>query len=1365
MRPTILGSVVGCILREPRAESREPRAESREPRAELRPASGSFRFPRLARRAADAVGRAESARRERPSRRLSFRPRRPAGPAAPSPASFASRFGLPACLLALFTALAAGPVAAQTSITLVSNTGQADGGTGNGNLGDFDQAQAFTTGGNSAGYTLTGVDVKFRGVGSPNASYDVSIRADNSGSPGALVGDLTGPGTLVANRLNAFTTTGIDLAADTTYFLLLNSSSAATNRTVGAASDSEDSGGQSGWSIADGSLYRDRTTTGGWTASDVSKQIAVKGYAKGTLSADPVWSTTMTVGNSTGDARGYGSEIVNSTGTTGALGVNNFTLPGDSATHVVTALRVDTNFDQGAIFTLNQSMPTSIDNYILEIAGEELPLGSASFASARYRYWSTEWLAANAPALNAATFQTTLPLGEDVSVCLRTADQVCPGGGTVTLSSDASLSSLTVYDGTSDHTIDLANPPYAQTVANRVVTVTLTAMTTDRTGAAVTAVTRDGTAIADTVFSDGVITVSSLAVGANVIVVTVTAEDGTTTDHTVTVTRDAATSSSLLWSTTMTVAEATTDVFGYSSYSSQGTLVTTDFMVSGGHEYRVRYLAAGADGVELVIQPVLSASGDLSNSDDYILEWAGEELPLSEATNAGTQSWIFTNTWVESNAASLAEDNVETTLPIGGMVPVCLRTADQVCPDGGTALSSDASLSSLTVNDGTTDHTIDLAITPYAQPVANGVMTVTLTATTTQTGAAVTAVTLGGAMIDDDVFTDGITVPDLAVGANVIVVTVTAEDGTTTDHTVTVTQGAPPTGDLPWSTTMTVGASSNSTRGYELTFTPAGELDDYTFITGSGVEHTVERLLTANIARLKFDSPLSNRGDYILEWAGEELPLDEITSGTGRNQSWSSAWLVANAPSLSSANYATTLPVGGMVTVCLRLETQTCPDGTVTPNNPPVFPAPDPREFTVPENSPQGTNIGTAVTATDPDPGDTLTYSLAATPHAAHFQIDSATGQLQVKSVSAFNYESHGGTLLAVKVVADDQRGGTAEITVRVTIEDVDEAPGVPRNLTVTGFGTTSLQVTWKAPASNVGRPDIETYKVEYREAGTMDPWIDVPQTDLVLGPDLSTTISPVDPAKSYEVRVRTVNHEGHSPWVYSDVPVPVTIEAEHDVIGGGLEDLVFTLTRTGDTTEVLVATVTIAQDQTWLGSTDLSHAVTFAAGNADAPLEIAAWKLSFTPHHHGQPHRHGVGRRHLGRLGHGAGRLDRGSAVHGRLRHVRLHFRGGRNGRGSLSGGDARCGLSAGAVAGQLSQRIDAIGYSQISCRLRAAQPVFGLIGSRIPAGRRPLRGSQTCSRLRHRGRRHLRGLGAVPPESRNRHQYGHRFGAVTKA
>ena len=118
---------------------------------------------------------------------------------------------------------------------------------------------------------------------------------------------------------------------------------------------------------------------------------------------------------------------------------------------------------------------------------------------------------------------------------------------------------------------------------------------------------------------------------------------------------------------------------------------------------------------------------------------------------------------------------------------MCLRTTTQVCP-GGTILSTDATLSGLTVNDGTTDHTIDLATTPYTLNVGNAVTTVTLTATPTHTGASVSAVTLGGSTIDDTVFTDGITVPSLAEGDNVIVVTVTAENGSTETYMVTVTQ-------------------------------------------------------------------------------------------------------------------------------------------------------------------------------------------------------------------------------------------------------------------------------------------------------------------------------------------------------------------------------------------------------------------------------------------------------------------------------------------------------------------------------------------------------------------------------------------------
>ena len=79
-------------------------------------------------------------------------------------------------------------------------------------------------------------------------------------------------------------------------------------------------------------------------------------------------------------------------------------------------------------------------------------------------------------------------------------------------------------------------------------------------------------------------------------------------------------------------------------------------------------------------------------------------------------------------------------------------------------------------------------------------------------------------------------------------------------------------------------------------------------------------------------------------------------------------------------------------------------------------------------------------------------------------------------------------------------------------------------------------------------------------------------------------------------------------------VPVTVTIEAEHDSIGGGLEDLDFTLTRTGATTDSRDATVTITQDETWLGDSDLSHDVTFAADSATATLTIGWSKFSYAP-------------------------------------------------------------------------------------------------------------------------------------------------------
>ena len=77
---------------------------------------------------------------------------------------------------------------------------------------------------------------------------------------------------------------------------------------------------------------------------------------------------------------------------------------------------------------------------------------------------------------------------------------------------------------------------------------------------------------------------------------------------------------------------------------------------------------------------------------------------------------------------------------------------------------------------------------------------------------------------------------------------------------------------------------------------------------------------------------------------------------------------------------------------------------------------------------------------------------------------------------------------------------------------------------------------------------------------------------------------------------------------------IPVTIEAEHESIGGGVEDLKYTLARTGATTDPLTVTVTLTQDQNWLTSTYLTHEVEFAAGEATNELIIEDSRFSFDP-------------------------------------------------------------------------------------------------------------------------------------------------------
>ena len=130
--------------------------------------------------------------------------------------------------------------------------------------------------------------------------------------------------------------------------------------------------------------------------------------------------------------------------------------------------------------------------------------------------------------------------------------------------------------------------------------------------------------------------------------------------------------------------------------------------------------------------------------------------------------------------------------------------------------STDATLSGLAVNDGSMDLlTFVPGTTTYTATVANDVETVTFTETKNDAGASVAYLDSDDNPIADADTAAGHQVP-LDVGANVITVRVTAEDGSATlDYTVTVTRGEPP----PTVTVVAAAGGETVTEGTDAAFT------------------------------------------------------------------------------------------------------------------------------------------------------------------------------------------------------------------------------------------------------------------------------------------------------------------------------------------------------------------------------------------------------------------------------------------------------------------------------------------------------------------------------------------------------------------
>ncbi len=263
----------------PEAGSRKPEAGSRKPEAGSRKPEAGSRKPEAGSRKPEA-GTSLAGRGPDPMAPFASRERR------------SLLLPVLALLLGMFSPFAAAPASAAALVSTVGQTAAAGGGRVWANRW---HAQAFTTGSNAAGYTLTSIEARTNQSEDAPNELRAQLWSDVTGNPGVKLADLTVPATITASgttpaNIVFAAPAGTRLAANTTYYFVIGgaaSRSPATNKQfqiLNTASDSEDSGAAAGWSVDNTSRFgtgNNGNPPSGWSSFDQTRMFRVNGSARG----------------------------------------------------------------------------------------------------------------------------------------------------------------------------------------------------------------------------------------------------------------------------------------------------------------------------------------------------------------------------------------------------------------------------------------------------------------------------------------------------------------------------------------------------------------------------------------------------------------------------------------------------------------------------------------------------------------------------------------------------------------------------------------------------------------------------------------------------------------------------------------------------------------------------------------------------------------------------------------------------------------------------------------------------------------------------------------------------------------------------
>ena len=639
------------------------------------------------------------------------------------------------------------------------------------------------------------------------------------------------------------------------------------------------------------------------------------------------------------------------------------------------------------------------------------------------------------------------------------------------ISTDATLSGLAVNDGSTDVTLTptfaSGTTSYTASVANAVAELTVTPTTTDD-GAAIKYLNASDMTLADAGTAAGQQVV--LAVGATVIKVKVTAEDGTTTrTYTVTATRAPTctpdTAAGDIWCVVVTVGALKTSgsTTGYGFSSSVGHLSDTGFRV-GTNPYTVDLISVGAAGTSGAGSLFFSLTSDLAAADaaKLVLHVDSAEFAFSDAfgpSGTNTYSWVLSG------------------LDWSSVPNVTLRLRDGSTPDATDA--TDATLSALVVNDGSTDLTLSPGFASdkytYTVSVGNTVAEVTVTPTENDSSATIEYLDASDMTLDDALTAVTGHQVAVAVGATVFKVKVTASDGTTTQtYAVTVNRASATAPGKPTGLTAT---ASGSTQ-IDLSWT-APRLDGGSAITGYRIEVSTDGSTWTDLVADtgSTDTSYSHTGlaggdtrHYrvsAINAAGTSAPSDAVSTNTdAATAPGKPTGLTATASGSTQIDLTWTAPAsdGGSAITGYRIEVST--DGSTWTDR-----------------------------VADTDSTDT-SYS-----HTGLEADD--TRHYRVSAINA---------------------AGTSEPSDAVSTNTAPTAPGKPTGLTATASGSTQIDLTWTPPASDGGSA-ITGYRIEVSTDGST--WTDLVADTGNDGTSYSHTGLEADDTRHY--RVSAINAAGTS--------------------------------------------------------------------------------------------------------------------------------------------------------------------------------------------------------------------------------------------